>query len=193
MKKLLLCLCLMSLAVAGYPQGKSVDFLLGGLTALSGNLSGAQVYTYSAGTTTPKSLYTTRALTTALDNPLTLDIDGRYSSAFGSGVYKFVVKDAYGNTIFTADNIEVSSLQAILDYPVDPFGDTLTQTNLIVEDLTLDSGAVASLTVTNLTLTSDPPLATNSAGVAGTITFDENYLYICASTSVWFRIASGTW
>ena len=37
------------------------------------------------------------------------------------------------------------------------------------------------------------PLATNSAGVAGQIAVDANYLYVCVSTNNWKRVAISGW
>ena len=127
--------------------GKSVDILIPGIVNLTGGpLSGGLVYTYAAGTTTPKSIYSDRALTTALDNPAELDTNGRLV-AYGSGVYKFVIQDEYGSSIFTADNVEISSLENAFDGTTDPFGTDLTQTNLTVTNLTVTDTVTDTLDV----------------------------------------------
>ena len=72
-------------------------------------LTGGKLYTYEAGTTTPKVAYTTSAGNVAWTNPIVLDAAGRVS---GSGeiwltyaAYKFVLKDANDVLIATYDNI----------------------------------------------------------------------------------------
>ena len=148
-KTCLLIAALLFTVAAAFADGASVQFLLGGLSRLSGNvISYGRVHTYTAGTTTPKALYADKALTSALTNPATLDEDGRLV-AYGSGLYKFIIKDASGNTIFTADNVEINSLAEILSDASDPFGTDLTQTNLDVTNLTAASATVTNLSVIN--------------------------------------------
>ena len=72
-------------------------------------LTGGKLYTYEAGTTTPKVTYTTSAGNVAWTNPIVLDAAGRVS---GSGeiwlsyaAYKFVLTDANDVLIATYDNI----------------------------------------------------------------------------------------
>jgi hypothetical protein len=67
-------------------------------------LAGGFVYTYSAGTTTPAATYTDATAGTPAANPIVLDSAGR-CQIWGSGAYKFVVKDSLGNTIQTTDNV----------------------------------------------------------------------------------------
>lgn len=67
-------------------------------------LSGGFIYTYSAGTTTPKASYTDSGAGTPLSNPVVLDSAGR-AQIWLVGSYKIVVKDSLGNTISTTDNI----------------------------------------------------------------------------------------
>jgi hypothetical protein len=79
----------------------------------SGNpLAGGKVYTYSAGTTTPKLTYTDSAGTIPQANPIILNARGEPDSAiYWSGSYKVEVRDAFDNLIYTVDN-----------YTSDPFG-----------------------------------------------------------------------
>lgn len=66
-------------------------------TDASGNpLAGGLVYSYSAGTLTPKATYTTQAGNVANANPVVLDSTGRADIWLGSGTYKFVVTDSAG-------------------------------------------------------------------------------------------------
>lgn len=144
-KTLLLIIALLFATASAFADGAVISFLLSGLTDLSQTaLSGGQVYTYAAGTTTPKAIYADKALTSAYTQPLILDSDGR-AIAYGDGLYKFVVKDNASNTVFTADNVEINSLAKILTDATDPFGTGLTQTNLTVTNLTAASATVNTL------------------------------------------------
>lgn len=73
-------------------------------------LSGGQVFTYQAGTSTPQATYTTSAGNIQHSNPIILDAAGRVPTGeiwLTDGVsYKFVTKDANSVLIGTYDNIE---------------------------------------------------------------------------------------
>lgn len=144
-KTLLLIIALIFITASAFADGAVISFLLSGLTDLSQTaLTGGQVYTYAAGTTTPKAIYADKALTSAYSQPLILDSDGR-AIAYGDGLYKFVIKDNASNTVFTADNVEINSLAEVLADASDPFGTDLTQTNLTVTNLTAASATVTTL------------------------------------------------
>lgn len=72
-------------------------------------LSGGKIYTYAAGTTTPKATYTDYTGNTANPNPIELDAAGRPPDevwlTYGDA-YKFILKDSVGATIGTYDNID---------------------------------------------------------------------------------------
>jgi len=85
-------------------------------------LNGGLVYTYVAGTTTPKPTFTTAAGDIEQSNPIELDTSGR-AVVFGTGSYKFVVTDSLGNTIRTVDNVTVYSTLADA---VDPLFDSFS-------------------------------------------------------------------
>ena len=85
-------------------------------------LSGGFVYTYSAGTTTPKATYTDSVAATQNANPVVLDSAGR-AVIWGTGSYKFVVKDSLGNTIKTVDN--VTTYNTLAD-AVNPYFETFS-------------------------------------------------------------------
>lgn len=82
-------------------------------------LSGGFVYTYAAGTTTPKTTYSNEALSTPISNPIVLNAAGRPQASaidttevnvyLQASSYKFVVQDSNSSTIYTADNIEAVS------------------------------------------------------------------------------------
>lgn len=86
-----------------------VEFLLAGFTDNSGNpLAGGKVYTYEAGTTTPKATYTDNLGVTPEANPVILDSNGR-KQIYASGAYKFVVKTSADVTLYTLDNLYFGS------------------------------------------------------------------------------------
>lgn len=71
-------------------------------------LSGALLYTYAAGTTTPATTYTSNSGATANANPIVLNSAGRPPSEVwltSSATYKFNLKTAAGADIWTMDNI----------------------------------------------------------------------------------------
>lgn len=71
----------------------------------SGNpLAGGKLYTYVAGTTTPKATYTDSGLGTPNANPVILNSRGE-ASVWLSGAYQLVLKDASDVTIYSQDNV----------------------------------------------------------------------------------------
>ena len=118
----------------------------------SGNpLSGGKVYTYSAGTSTPKSTYTDAAGGTPNANPTILDSAGR-AAIWGSGAYKVVVTDSAGNTMSTDDNytaFNASSTSAFSDasFTLQDDGDATKQVMFQLSGIT--TGSTTTLTVPN--------------------------------------------
>lgn len=73
-------------------------------------LSGGKLYSYEAGTTTPKTTYTTSAGVTAHTNPIVLDSAGRVPSGgeiwlIDGGNYKFALYTSKDVLIATYDNV----------------------------------------------------------------------------------------
>lgn len=86
-------------------------------------LSGGQIFTYVAGTTTPQTTYTDNTGGTPNANPLILDSNGRFPGAIwltAQATYKFVVTDSSNNVITTLDNI--SGINDVLVSTVTPSG-----------------------------------------------------------------------
>lgn len=84
-------------------------------------LVGGQIFTYAAGTLTPKTTYQNAALTIANSNPAPANADGEVLM-FGAGAYRILLKDAFGSTIYDVDNVEssqsiVDTLRQDLDHP----------------------------------------------------------------------------
>lgn len=67
-------------------------------------LSSGKVYFYEVGTTTFKDTYTSSEATTTNSNPITLNAGGKASTGgiYGIGLYRQLVKDRNGNTIWDA-------------------------------------------------------------------------------------------
>lgn len=83
-------------------------------------LSGGKLYTYEAGTTTPKITYTTSSGGTAHTNPIVLDSAGRVPGSSEVWLtdgqpYKFILKTSADVQLWGADNVsginDFSSLQ----------------------------------------------------------------------------------
>jgi hypothetical protein len=72
-------------------------------------LADGKVYTYEAGTDTPKSVYTTQAGDVPHSNPVILDSAGRATIWVGSGAYKFKITDSNDSILDTVDDINQSS------------------------------------------------------------------------------------
>jgi hypothetical protein len=71
-------------------------------------LAGGKLYTYAAGTSTPKTTYTTSAGNIAHANPIVLDSAGRVPGGeiwLAAGTYKFSVFTSASVLIATYDNI----------------------------------------------------------------------------------------
>ena len=73
-------------------------------------LSGGELYTYAAGTTTPQTTYTSSTGLTANTNPIGLNSAGRISGSnevwlTSTLVYKFILKTSTGVQVFSVDDI----------------------------------------------------------------------------------------
>lgn len=91
-------------------------------------LSGGKIYTYAAGTNTPKATYTTSAGNIAHANPIILDSAGRVPGGeiwLLASTYKFVLNTSTDVLIATYDNI--SGIGAA-EYQVQNFTGTGSQT-----------------------------------------------------------------
>lgn len=71
-------------------------------------LNGGKCNFYEPTTTTPKTTYTTAALTVANANPAVLDSAGR-ANVWLNGNYRVIVQDSSSNTIYDEDNINPDS------------------------------------------------------------------------------------
>ncbi len=84
--------------------------------------AGAKIFSYEGGTDTPLVTYQDLDGEVENENPVELDAAARATIRLTNGVsYKFVVKDADGNTLFTRDFITVGELDGTTTteiYPV---------------------------------------------------------------------------
>lgn len=71
-------------------------------------LIGGKLYTYDAGTNTPRPTYQDAAGTVPNANPVILDARGE-ATVFWAGSYKVVLKDAADVTVWTVDNVTDTS------------------------------------------------------------------------------------
>lgn len=67
-------------------------------------LSGGKLYTYEAGTVTAKRTFSDKGLSTPNTNPIILDSRGE-AIVYGSGDYKFILKNSADSLIWTFDNL----------------------------------------------------------------------------------------
>ena len=91
-------------------------------------LSGGKLYTYAAGTTTPKTSYTSSTGSTAHTNPIILDSAGRVPGGeiwISAPPYKFVLNTSVDVLIATYDNVLGIGAAS---YQVDNFTGTGSQT-----------------------------------------------------------------
>lgn len=97
-------------------------------------VSGALLYTYEAGTSTPKITYSDGGGTIPNANPIVADSAGRFGNIFATvGDYRLVAQTSAGVTLFTADPVEgatstatvpgagVRNLLANADFSANPF------------------------------------------------------------------------
>lgn len=155
-----------------------VEFLLAGFTNNSGEpLASGKVYTYEAGTTTPKAVYTDSAGATPETNPVILDSNGR-KQVYAEGTYKFVVKTSADATLYTFDNYNADTVYATTEAELVSLNSANVQI-IIKESITLTA---------NRTITA--PLRIEKGGVivtnGYTLTINgpfEAGLYSCFTTA----------
>lgn len=87
-------------------KAAQIESALSGYLDESGRpLASGKVYTYEAGTTTPKATYQDVNKVTPHANPVILDDQGQ-KLIYADGLYKFVIKDSDDNIIETRDNLQ---------------------------------------------------------------------------------------
>lgn len=74
-------------------------------------LAGGKLYTYEAGTTTPKATYTDYTGGTPNANPVVLDANGEADVWISTGYYKFVLKNSSDVTQWTEDYVSLPIIE----------------------------------------------------------------------------------
>jgi len=134
-------------------------------------LAGGLIYSYAAGTTTPKTTYTSSSGNIAHPNPIVLNSAGRVPGGeiwLTLGGYKFILATSTNVTIATYDNVFsvagdfnlVSNFtgdgtQTIFILPVSPISENSTQ---IYINGVYQNKDTYSLTNTSITFSEAPPL-----------------------------------
>lgn len=108
-------------------------------------LDGGKLYTYVAGTTTPKDTFTTEAGDVANDNPIILDANGYADVWLGDGAYKFVLKDENDVTLWTLDDISGDVSSSFASSVVDISTNTTVNATYQNQVLRCTSGVTLSL------------------------------------------------
>jgi hypothetical protein len=70
---------------------------------------------------------------------------------------------------------------------------TANSSGTLTTGLSINSAQVVTLPGTLILSTSSTPASAGAAGVAGTITWDASYIYVCTATNTWKRVAIATW
>ncbi|GEM_PF-1953119 len=130
-------------------------------------LAGGLLYSYAAGTTTPKATYTTAAGDVENSNPVVLDAYGR-AVIFISGAYKFVLQDADGVTIETTDNVTAFNVTSeTTEGFFESFsGDSIETDFTLSENLGSDENAL--MIFTELEATTNGTFASDTGWTKGT-------------------------
>jgi len=132
-----------------------------------------------------------------------LNLIGSENSAISRNAYGIYVNkvrainsdsgnDHYAYGIYLADNIVSSGGDNNYAYPI---YSAATEGSYFAGGLetagtvTADSVSTGSLTVSSPAV----PGAANASGVAGTVAWDADYIYICVSTDTWKRAEISTW
>lgn len=160
--------------------------------------AGCSLYTYTAGTTTPFPTYTDSTGVSQNTNPIILDAAGGANIWVGRHSYKFILKDALGNTIWTVDNVTstglspcgpansiqisnsaVTGLNCDANITIDPINHTLNVGTIVGSRVTI--GALG--TPTNWTFDTTTPataLASLGGGLIPTCTINQLVFYAAA-------------
>lgn len=135
-------------------------------------LAGGLLYTYEAGTTTPKATYTDSTEATANANPVVLDASGRANVWLDSGSYKFVLK--------TSADVLVKEVDNIVGEASNVFGATVTNisTNTTVtasyQNNILDCTAALTLSLLDVETAGEGFLFTVKNSGVGNVTIDPD-------------------
>lgn len=111
-------------------------------------LAGGNLYFYDTGTSSPRPTYADPDLSAENTNPVILDASGRPNAdIWMDGIYRVVLKDASGATLWTRDDVkgpeDLPSLAGHEDYFLSTNGETLEWREVIqVPDVTGQTGKI---------------------------------------------------
>lgn len=154
------------------------------------------VYHYSAGTLTLKDVYTDRDKTTTAAQPVPSDSTG-VVTFYADGLYKYLVKDGDGNTLYTWDNVDDQGYQATGEGSAIASAATLTLGNTYDYDMFHVTG-----TTTITALSGNQPRVTLVFDGACQLTYGasslilagaENYLTVAGDVFVFVNEGSNVW
>jgi hypothetical protein len=167
-------------------------------------LDGGKLYTYEAGTATPKPTYTGADGLTANPNPVILDANGYADVWLDSGGYKFILKDKNDVLVRTKDNIDgggaggfasqVISKSSSFSLSVNEQNNVIVCTtsltiSLLPAGIAGDGYAVVVVNNSTGDVTIDPDGAETINGVSTLVIHAGNSATIYCDGSAWF--ASG--
>lgn len=151
-------------------------------------LSGGKIFTYAAGTTTPKATYTDYTGGTAHANPIILDAAGRPPSevwlTYGDA-YKFILKDSADTLVGTFDNID--GIPPVNINLVRLYGSTSGYIDLVAPAVAGTNTVTFPAQTGTVALTANPTFTGTSA--FATITASEN---ITGSKTISGRLLSAS-
>lgn len=133
-----------------------------------------------------------------------LDYDGNLTIGDGNGTPKFLANGVAGSASISSLGVlrllPSSSLKTYLNPPaVDgdtayTFDTSITHTSGNLVDVLNNGTAKFSVDYRGaIVVGSSPPANAASAGVAGTITWDSGFVYVCVAANTWKRAAIATW
>ena len=131
-------------------------------------LSGGKIYTYSAGTTTPRTTYTSSSGLVANANPIILDSDGRLPNdlwLMSGFTYRLVLKDSTDVQIGSYDDIPGINDGALLSVPFSSItGKPTTLAGYGITDGVTTTAATATYApIASPTFTGTPQIPDNAA------------------------------
>lgn len=147
-------------------------------------LAGGKLYTYAAGTSTPKATYSDAGGTTPNANPVILDARGE-ATIFWDGAYKAILKDALDNTIWTVDGFSstVSSTD-LADYTSSSKGAGMVGYNSGVSYPANTLGAAISSVSSKVSVFKFMTDAQIADVLAGTLLYDCQPAFVAAMAAV---------
>jgi hypothetical protein len=112
-------------------------------------ISGAKLYTYAGGTSTPLATYTTSALSVENANPVVADAGGLFGAIYlAASNYKFVLKTSADVEVWTQDSIENATATNIVNADISASAaiawTKISKTGSSLSDLTTRSAAALS-------------------------------------------------